>query len=65
MYIRKTEDEFDIEADYGQGFEVVTCETTYKKAKEQVKAYKENDPYLKGIRVVKRRVPIDRVQNLS
>ena len=44
VYVRKTEDEYDIEGDYGQGFEVVTCESTWKDAKAQIKIYRENEP---------------------
>lgn len=44
VYVRKTVDEFDIEGDYGQGFEVVTCESTWKNAKAQIKTYRENEP---------------------
>lgn len=32
-YIRKTEDEFEVQADYGDGFEVVTTETTARAAR--------------------------------
>ena len=43
-YIRKTVDEYDIEGDYGQGFEVVTCESTWKDAKAQIKIYRASEP---------------------
>ena len=43
-YIRKTEDEYDILGDYGQGLELVTCETNYKDTREQLKIYRENEP---------------------
>ena len=43
-YVRKTEDEFDIEGDYGQGFELVTCEVTRPAAKTTLKDYRANEP---------------------
>jgi len=58
-YIRKTRDEFDIEADhgYGYGYEVETSEETRKAAREQLKTYRENGITV-PMRIVKRRVPI-------
>lgn len=47
MYQRKTEDEYDIIADYGCGPEVVTTETNWKDLKEQLKCYRENEPGIK------------------
>lgn len=41
---RKTIDEFDIEGDYGDGYEVVTCEATWWAAKKCVKEYRVNEP---------------------
>lgn len=55
-YIRKTEDEFDVEADYGQGWEIVTCEPTWQRARDRVKEYRENEGGT--YRIKKRRVPI-------
>jgi len=43
-YVRKTEDEFEILGDYGQGWELVTTETCRKDAREQIKLYRENEP---------------------
>jgi hypothetical protein len=43
-YTRKTHDEYDIEGNYGQGWEVVTTEETYRAAREQLKCYRENEP---------------------
>ena len=43
-YVRKTEDEFEIQGDYGYGWEMVTTESTWKEAKEQIKCYRENQP---------------------
>jgi hypothetical protein len=56
-YIRKTVDEFDIEADYGhgQGFEMVTCETTFGQALQTKRDYKLNEPGI-PFRIVHHRV---------
>lgn len=54
MYIRKTEDEWEIQGHYGQGWEMVTTETSRKDAKEQLKCYNENESY--PHRIVKKRV---------
>lgn len=45
-YIRKTEDKYEVLADYGYGDgpEVVTTETTWKLCRDSLKAYRENDP---------------------
>jgi len=56
-YKRKTEDEFEILGNYGQGFEVVTTETTRKLARDQIKTYRANEPSI-AFKIVKRRVPI-------
>ena len=56
MYKRKTTDEYDIMADYGQGWELVNCETTRKDARRSVKEYRENESY--PCKIVKRRVKI-------
>ena len=54
MYKRKTEDEYEIQGNYGQGREMVTVEVTRKEAKDQLKCYNENEPY--PHRIVKKRV---------
>lgn len=56
-YKRKTQDEYQIHADYGQGFEEVTAENTRKAAKEQLKCYRENEPGI-VFKIVKKRVPL-------
>lgn len=43
-YTRKTIDEFDIEVDYGQGFEIVCCEPTRQEAQIRKREYLENEP---------------------
>jgi hypothetical protein len=55
-YTRKTTDEYDILADYGYGYEVVTTETTLKEAKQRAREYQENDTYAHDIKIKKRRV---------
>jgi len=54
MYKRKTIDVYDIEGDYGQGFECVSCETTYDDKRRCLREYRENEPGI-VFRVVKRR----------
>lgn len=44
MYKRKTVDEYQIHGLYAYGWEEVTCESTYKTAKERLKEYRENEP---------------------
>ena len=56
MYIRKTEDEFEIQGNYGQGWECVTTETTRAVAKAQLKCYNESEP--NPHRIIKKRVKI-------
>jgi len=56
-YIRKTEDEFNILGNYGQGFELVTCETTWKLAKSTLRDYRKNEPGIQ-FKIQKKRVPI-------
>lgn len=41
---RTTVDEFDVEGNYGQGFEVVTSEPTRFLARLRLKEYRENEP---------------------
>ena len=54
-YIRKTIDEYEVQGNYGYGFETLTTEDTFKAAKENLKRYQENE---KGVsfKIVKRRV---------
>jgi len=57
-YIRKTEDEWEIQGYTGSqyGWECETTETNRKDALAQVKCYRENVNY--PMRIVKKRVPI-------
>ena len=45
-YKRKTRDYWDVEANYGygDGWEAVTAEETWKEARERLKEYRENEP---------------------
>ena len=56
MYKRKTIDEYEIQGNYGQGWEIVTTEETRAAARDQLKCYNENEtaPH----RIVKRRVKL-------
>jgi len=36
--------EFDIQGDYGQGWELETCEETISEARQRLKEYRENMP---------------------
>jgi hypothetical protein len=58
MYKRKTSDEWIIQGNYGQGFEDVDINETYKLAKENYKLYKENEPQY-AHRLIKHRIKIE------
>ncbi len=55
MYKRKTRDRWDIETNYGYGWETETSEETAAEAKAQAKCYLENSYGRFRVRVVKRR----------
>ena len=57
MYQRKTYDEYEIQGNYGYGWDLETTEMTMKDAKIQAKCYRENGNY--PIRIVKKRVRIN------
>lgn len=65
--VRKTIDEYDIQADYGQGYETVTCEPTLWAARQAVKEYRENEPgvplRIKKLRVHKSKLTRDQVDD--
>jgi len=58
-YVRKTKDEYEIQGNYGygDGWECETTEETYKEAKEQLKAYRENISEVPH-RIVKKRIKL-------
>lgn len=53
MYIRKTRDRFDIETNYGYGWEIETSEYDLQAAKQRYKEYTENTSA--KVRIIKRR----------
>jgi hypothetical protein len=56
-YKRKTFDEYDIQGDYGQGFETVHTTETFKDARRSLREHRAN---VRGVafRIKKTRVPI-------
>ncbi len=44
MYVRKTRDEYEVEGNYGYGWEAVTCEDTRSEARARLREYRANDP---------------------
>jgi hypothetical protein len=55
MYIRTTYDQYEIQGNYGQGWEAVCAESTRKEARARLKEYNENEPQYPH-RIVKRRI---------
>lgn len=53
-YIRSTKDVFEIQGNFGQGWECVTAEETRKDAGVQLRCYRENDTKY-SYRIVKKR----------
>lgn len=45
MYIRKTIDTWEVQGNYGYGWECVTTEMKYREARDRLKEYRENDHY--------------------
>jgi hypothetical protein len=58
IYIRKTEDEFEIQQCTPYGWEMVTTETNRRDALDQLHCYRNNDP-TGSYRFRKKRVPIE------
>lgn len=54
-YIRKTVDRWDIETNYGYGWEIEDCEYTRTEARKRLKEYQENSCGRFSVRLVKRR----------
>lgn len=52
---RKTIDEFDIQGDYGEGYETLHCEPTRWAARQSIKEYRANEPGI-SFRIKKQRV---------
>jgi hypothetical protein len=56
-YVRKTRDVWEVQGNYGQGWECVTTENTWKEAREQVRVYRENEPqYPHRVKLVRERI---------
>lgn len=55
-YIRKTRDEWEIQGNYGQGWECVNTEDTRQGAKRSVKEYRDNEHY--PFKLVKKRIKL-------
>ena len=59
-YTRKTVDEYEIQGDYGYGWEMVTVEETWKEARKMLLCYQCNEPRARH-RIKRKRVPIEEV----
>ena len=57
-YVRKTRDRWDIETNYGYGWDVECSEYTWEEAKEQLRTYRANITGL--VRLKKHREPISK-----
>lgn len=53
-YKRKTHDEYEIQGDYGRGFECVCTEDNLRDARVQAACYRKNEHY--PFKIVKKRV---------
>jgi hypothetical protein len=60
-YKRKTRDEYQIHGNYGQGYEEVCAEDTWKEARARLKEYRENEP-MYSHKLVCKRVKIEQEQ---
>lgn len=58
MYVRKTRDRWDIETNYGYGWEAETSEYTFAEAKAQAKCYRDNACGRFNVRITKHREKI-------
>lgn len=58
MYIRKTKDVFEVQGNYGYGWEAVTTEETRTEAKKRLKEYGENETNVPH-RIIKKREKIE------
>ncbi len=57
-YKRLTQDEYIVQGNYGQGWEDLTAENTYKEIKDRLKEYNENEREYPH-RWIKRRIKIE------
>jgi len=58
-YVRKTVDVYEIQGNYGYGWDMVTVESSYKDAKAMLKCYRENENRYSH-RIVKKREKISK-----
>lgn len=56
-YKRKTQDEFQIWGNYGQGFEELTAESSHIEARNRIKEYRQNQPE-GAYKIVIKRIPV-------
>lgn len=56
MKKRKTHDEYDLMGDYGCGLECILTEENVSEAKKRLKEHLENDRFVTGLHIRKRRV---------
>lgn len=54
MYIRKTEDEWQIHGDMGSGWEELSAYANWKEANTDLRLYRENQPG--SYKIIKKRV---------
>ena len=58
MYKRKTTDVYELHGDYGTGLELICCYSTREEAREDKRAYIENDENVRNLTIKKRREKI-------
>lgn len=57
MYTRKTRDVWEVQGNYGQGWECVTVEESRKDARERLREYRDNEPmYPHRIKLTRERI---------
>lgn len=61
-YQRKTRDRWDIETNYGYGWDVECSEYTVKEARQTLKEYRENSCGRFAVRLKKRREKLEAAQ---
>ena len=59
MYKRKTKDEYDVMGFYDNTLAYICTEDTMIEARARLKEYRDNDPYVTGLHIKKRRVKIE------
>lgn len=64
MYKRKTRDRWDIETNWGYGWDTECSEYTWPEAKKTAREYRENSDGRFSVRVIKRREKLEAVENV-